>query len=115
MYVARSLDMFVSVRALTIKSTISTFVEVEELGMLTHIIGSIMIYVCVVDHNSYIAVLYLMFAGRIFSIIGILEAFGKFVFVSWYSIIYEETLETWPSAFYMCSFVCLVVTAVLFM
>lgn len=34
MYVARTLDMFVSVRALTIKSTISTFVESEELGML---------------------------------------------------------------------------------
>lgn len=32
MYVARSLDMFVSVRGLTIKSTLSTFVEIEELG-----------------------------------------------------------------------------------
>jgi len=83
LYVARTIDMFISVRALTIKSVLSTFVDPEELG-------------------------------RIFSIIGIIEAFGKFVFVSIYSIIYEETLETWPSAFYMCSFVCLLVTAFLF-
>lgn len=33
MYVARTVDMFVSVRGLTIKSTLSTFVETEELGM----------------------------------------------------------------------------------
>lgn len=52
--------------------------------------------------------------GRIFSIIGIIEAFAKFVFVSTYSLIYKSTLETWPSAFYVCSFLCLVVTAMLF-
>lgn len=32
MYVARTIDMFVSVRALTLKSIISTFVETAELG-----------------------------------------------------------------------------------
>lgn len=34
LYVARTLDMFIGVRALTIKSTISTFVETAELGKL---------------------------------------------------------------------------------
>lgn len=32
LYVARTVDMFVSVRALTLKSIISTFVFAEELG-----------------------------------------------------------------------------------
>lgn len=32
MYIARTADMFVSVRALTLKSIISTFVETAELG-----------------------------------------------------------------------------------
>ncbi|KAG4076448.1 hypothetical protein HA402_005891 [Bradysia odoriphaga] len=83
LYVARTIDMFVSVRALTLKSIISVFVDSTELG-------------------------------RIFSIIGIIEAFAKFVFVSVYSLIYQHTLETLPSAFYICSFVCLVVVAVIY-
>lgn len=84
MYAARTVDMFVSVRAVTLKSIISTFVDNAELG-------------------------------RIFSIIGIIEAFGKFVFVSTYSIVYKVTLDSWPSAFYMVSFLCLSVTTVLFL
>lgn len=84
MYAARTVDMFVSVRAVTLKSIISTFVDSAELG-------------------------------RIFSIIGIIEAFGKFVFVSTYSIVYKNTLDSWPSAFYMISFLCLAVTTILFM
>lgn len=83
LYVARTIDMFVSVRALTLKSIISVFVDSTELG-------------------------------RIFSIIGIIEAFAKFVFVSVYSLIYQYTLETLPSAFYLCTFVCLVVVAVIY-
>lgn len=83
MYAARTVDMFVSVRAVTLKSIISTCVESAELG-------------------------------RIFSIIGIIEAFGKFVFVSTYSIVYKNTLDSWPSAFYLVSFLCLAVTTVLF-
>lgn len=83
MYIGRTVDMFVSVRALTLKSIISTFVENAELG-------------------------------RIFSIIGIIESFAKFVFVSSYSIIYKFTLETWPGAFYIVSCFCLCVTTVLF-
>lgn len=83
LYVARTIDMFVSVRALTLKSIISVFVDSTELG-------------------------------RIFSIIGIIEAFAKFVFVSVYSLIYKYTLESLPSAFYICSFFCLVVVAVMF-
>lgn len=81
LYIARTVDMFVSVRALTLKSIISVFVDSTELG-------------------------------RIFSIIGIIEAFAKFVFVSVYSLLYQYTLETLPSAFYLCSFFCLLIVAV---
>lgn len=56
----------------------------------------------------------LNFSGRIFSIIGIIEAFGKFVFVSGYSLIYKNTLETVPGAFYICSLFCLILTAAFF-
>lgn len=52
--------------------------------------------------------------GRLFCIIGIIEAFGKFVFVSVYSLIYSNTLDTWPAAFYFFSFIFLVITALLF-
>jgi len=83
LYIARTVDMFVSVRALTLKSIISTYVDSAELG-------------------------------RIFSIIGIIEALAKFVFVSIYSLIYKYTLESLASAFYICSFFCLVIVAVMF-
>lgn len=83
MYIARTLDAFISIRALVLKSILSKFVDSNELG-------------------------------RSFSIIAIIEAFGKFVFVSLYSVIYENTLDTWPSAFYFFSFIFLVLTALLF-
>ncbi|KAJ6636395.1 Proton-coupled folate transporter [Pseudolycoriella hygida] len=83
LYVARTVDMFVSVRALTLKSIISIYVDSTELG-------------------------------RIFSIIGIIEAFAKFVYVSVYSLIYQYTLESLPSAFYICSLFCLVIVAIMF-
>lgn len=84
MYIARTFDAFISIRALVIKSILSKLVDSDELG-------------------------------RLFSIIAIIEAFGKFVFVSIYSLIYEHTLDTWPSAFYFLSFIFLVLTALLFM
>lgn len=83
MYVARTLDAFISIRALVIKSILSKYVNTDELG-------------------------------RSFSIIAIIEAIGKFVFVSLYSVVYENTLETWPAAFYFVSFIFLVLTAILF-
>lgn len=84
MYVARTLDAFISIRALVIKSILSKYVNADELG-------------------------------RSFSIIAIIEAIGKFVFVSLYSVVYENTLETWPAAFYFVSFIFLVITAILFL
>lgn len=83
MYVARTFDAFISIRALVLKSILSKYVESDELG-------------------------------RSFSIIAIVEAIGKLVFVSLYSIVYENTLETWPAAFYFASFIFLVMTAILF-
>lgn len=83
MYVARTFDAFISIRALVLKSILSKYVEQDELG-------------------------------RSFSIIAIVEAIGKFVFVSLYSIVYENTLDTWPAAFYFVSFIFLAITAVLF-
>ncbi|XP_055321169.1 uncharacterized protein LOC129577699 isoform X2 [Sitodiplosis mosellana] len=83
MYFARTLDAFISIRALVIKSILSKFVDADELG-------------------------------RSFSIIAIIEAIGKFVFVSLYSVVYESTLENWPAAFYFVSFIFLVITAILF-
>lgn len=53
--------------------------------------------------------------GRSFSIIGIIEAIGKFIFVFIYSNIYENTLETWPGAFYFATFITMIITIVLFM
>lgn len=83
MYVARTFDAFISIRALVIKSALSKLVEADELG-------------------------------RLFSIVGIIEAIAKFVFVSAYSLIYKNTLDTWPAAFYFVSFIFLVITAILF-
>lgn len=83
MYVARTLDSFISIRALVIKSILSKFVNADELG-------------------------------RTFSIIAIIEAIGKFVFVALYSVVYENTLETWPAAFYFVTFIFLAITAILF-
>lgn len=83
LYVARTFDAFISIRALVLKSILSKFVDADELG-------------------------------RSFSIIAIVEALAKFIFVFWYSVIYEYTLETWLGAFYFASLVFLVITAVLF-
>lgn len=83
MYVARTLDAFISIRALVIKSILSKYVNADELG-------------------------------RSFSIIAIIETIGKMIFVALYSVVYEYTLETWPSAFYFVSFIFLVITAILF-
>lgn len=83
MYIARTFDLFISIRALVIKSTLSKYVDADELG-------------------------------RSFSIIAIIEALGKFVFVALYSVVYENTLENWPAAFYFFSFIFLVITAILF-
>lgn len=83
MYIARTFDAFISIRALVIKSILSKYVNSDELG-------------------------------RSFSIIAIVEALGKFVFVSMYSIVYEQTLDSWPAAFYILSLIFLVITAVLF-
>lgn len=52
--------------------------------------------------------------GRSFSIIGIIEAIGKFIFVFVYSTIYENTLETWPGAFYLATFIAMIATIILF-
>lgn len=84
MYIARTFDLFISIRALVIKSTLSKYVDADELG-------------------------------RTFSIIAIIEAIGKFVFVALYSVVYENTLESWPAAFYFFSFIFLVITAILFL
>jgi len=84
MYIARTFDAFISIRALVIKSILSKYVDADELG-------------------------------RSFSIIAIIEAIGKFVFVSLYSFVYENTLESWPAGFYFVSFVFLVITAILFL
>lgn len=83
MYVARTFDAFISIRALVIKSALSKLVAADELG-------------------------------RLFSIVGIIEAIAKYVFVSSYSLIYQNTLNTWPAAFYFVSFIFLVITATLF-
>lgn len=53
--------------------------------------------------------------GRSFSMIAIIEAFDRFVFLSFYSIIYERTLETWPGAIFFVSFIILSITACLFL
>lgn len=83
MYVARSFDAFISIRALVIKSILSKFVDPEELG-------------------------------RSFSIIAIIEAICKMIFVSLYSEIYVNTLESWPGAFYFATLIFFIITAVLF-
>lgn len=83
LYVARTFDAFISIRALVLKSILSKFVEADELG-------------------------------RSFSIIAIVEALAKFVFVFLYSVIYETTLESWLGAFYFASLIFLVITAILF-
>lgn len=84
MYIARTFDAFISIRALVIKSILSKYVNADELG-------------------------------RSFSIIAIIEAIGKFVFVSLYSFVYENTLESWPAGFYFVSFIFLAITAILFL
>lgn len=53
--------------------------------------------------------------GRTFSMLAIIESIDRFIFLSFYSIIYEQTIETWPGAFYFVSFLILVITAVLFL
>lgn len=53
--------------------------------------------------------------GKVFSIMGILESLGRSFFVPVYAIIYERTLATWPSAFYVFSFVILVLAAILYL
>lgn len=107
MYAARTVDMFVSVRAVTLKSIISSCVDGAELG------NGAIAHRC--DARTKSGLSSQKKTGRIFSIIGIIEAFGKFVFVSTYSLIYKNTLETWPSAFYVASFLCLALTTVLFL
>lgn len=53
--------------------------------------------------------------GRTFSMLAIIESLDRFVFLSFYSIVYERTLESWPAAIYFISFIILMITACLFL
>lgn len=53
--------------------------------------------------------------GRTFSMLAIIESIDNYVFTSFFSIVYERTIASWPGTFYFVSFVILVITACLFL
>ncbi|KAJ6641756.1 hypothetical protein Bhyg_06697 [Pseudolycoriella hygida] len=52
--------------------------------------------------------------GKIYSVVGVLENLGKFIFVPVYTNIYKYTVDTFPNAYFICSFVVIIIVTVLF-
>ncbi|KAJ6646334.1 Thymic stromal cotransporter like [Pseudolycoriella hygida] len=52
--------------------------------------------------------------ARVFSLMGLLESFGKFAFVPIYSFIYKETVDTFPNAYFIVSFIAMATVTAIF-
>lgn len=112
-YIARTADMFISIRVLTLKSIISSIVHSDEIGKNSY--SSTIFPFFLRDKFSSINVRLFNFIGKVFSLMGILESVGRLIFVPVYATIYERTLSTWAGSFYIFSFFVLSFAAVLFM
>ena len=53
--------------------------------------------------------------GRIYSVLGIMDAFDLFLFPYIYSAIYIDTVDTFPGAIYLFSEIFLIPTLIIFM
>lgn len=103
LYVAKTLDMFYGIRSLVTRSIIATVVDNTEIGK--NYLNSSLVHSCVYSLTSNL--------GKIYSVMGVLENLSKFIFIPVYTNIYKYTVDTFPNAYFICSFVVITTVAVL--
>lgn len=88
---ATAVDMFVSLRVIAIKTIGASIVDGDELSEFL-----LMIYV-------YQSVMHLThsISGKMYSIFGISEPIGQFIFPPIYSEIYQSTVDKFPGAIFL--------------
>lgn len=102
LYVAKTLDMFGGLRSLVVRSIISTVVDNSEIGGFPDEPNSQPPHYKL-DSNL----------GKIYSVMGVIENLSKFIFVPAYTNIYKYTVDSFPNAYFICSFAIITVVTVL--
>ncbi len=100
LYVAKTLDMFEGIISLVARSIIATVADSTEIGKITS-----------VRHQNFQTDVFDL--GKIYSVMGVLENLSKFIFVPIYTNIYKYTVDTFPNAYFICSFVVITIVSIL--
>jgi len=103
LYVARTFDMFGGVKELVIRSVIGSVVDNNEIG--THRQS--------LNFNDEFNINKPFHLGKIYSVMGVLENVSSFIFVPIYTNIYKYTVDSFPNAYFICSFLMATVVTIL--